>query len=179
MELGKFEEAEKQYQIVENVVSNPKPEECLDLWRYSQHLFHSYGELWLSRNDFEKANDYANKCLAIAEPGKSSKYIVKARRLRGQVFLKKGEIESAENEIKAALKLAKKVGNPPQLWKTYVINGDLMKICNKPDLAKAAYLKAMQTIENVAKELSNTNLRKTLLNSIYVKSISENLKNLE
>ncbi|MCK5103390.1 MAG: AAA family ATPase, partial [Cyclobacteriaceae bacterium] len=111
MEIGKIEEAEKQFQIVEKIVSNDKPEERLDLWRYSQHLFHSYGELWLIRNEFGKAMDYANKCLTIASQGKSNKNIVKARRLRGQVFIKKGEIESAENEIKIALELAKKVGN--------------------------------------------------------------------
>ena len=57
MEIGKLSEAEEQFKIVEKVVENPKPEQRLDLWRYSQHLFHSYGELMLMKNNDSKAFD--------------------------------------------------------------------------------------------------------------------------
>jgi hypothetical protein len=43
------------------------------LWRSSQHLFHSYGELWLVRGDPDKALAYADGCLALAEPSESSR----------------------------------------------------------------------------------------------------------
>ena len=35
-------------------------------WRYSAHMFLSLGHLWLARGDARKAEDFAERCLAIA-----------------------------------------------------------------------------------------------------------------
>jgi hypothetical protein len=57
------------------------------LWRYGQHLFHSYGSLWLERGDLAAALACADECLSGATPTDSPKNIVEAHQLRGQVFL--------------------------------------------------------------------------------------------
>ena len=103
---------------------------------------------------------------------------MKARRLRGQVYLRRADLESARSEILTAIDLAKEVGNPPQLWKTYVAEGDLMKIFNEPSPAKVAYSNAIRTIENVAEKLHSSKLKKSLLNSDYVKGLREKYHNL-
>jgi hypothetical protein len=57
------------------------------LWRFAQHMFHSYGELWLARAEAKKAMSYADECLDLGEGGESGKPVVKTRRLRGQTLL--------------------------------------------------------------------------------------------
>jgi len=62
--LGRLDEAEAHFRWVEQVARNPRPQDHFMLWRYSQRLFHSYGELWLRRGDAAKALAYADECLA-------------------------------------------------------------------------------------------------------------------
>ena len=68
MALGDLDGAEAEFRHVEAVVRHPLPNQTMDLWRYAQHLFHSYGELWLIRGDADRALAYADECLALAEP---------------------------------------------------------------------------------------------------------------
>ena len=103
---------------------------------------------------------YANKCLSIAEKGKSGKYLVKARRLRGQVHLNRQDIRAAHEEISLALDLAKQVKNPPQLWKTYIAQGEVFENAGQHELAKESFLNAKEIIDQVASELNDARLSK-------------------
>ncbi len=169
--LGRPDEADEQFQRVEQVVRNPRPQDRWMLWRYSQHLFHSYGELWLVRGDYDKALACADECLALAEQSDSRKNIVKGCRLRGQVFLAQGKLPEAEKELATALEIAQQVGNPPQLWKTQAALGNLRKAQGRPDDALQAYRDAIAVIEGVAARLSDGSLRDTFLNSDHVQGI--------
>src|SRR5205823_5244799 len=104
--LGRPEEAEEQFRTVEAVVRNPRPHERWMAWRYSQHLFHSYGELWLDRGEPVRALAYADECLELAEHNSSMKNVVKGRRLRGQALLAMGRLDQAEQELSASLEVA-------------------------------------------------------------------------
>ena len=169
--LGRLDEAEEQFRTVEQVVRNPRPQDRWMLWRYSQHFFHSYGELWLARGDYDKALAYADECLALAEPSRSKKNVVKGRRLRGQLFLAQGKLAEAEKELATALEIAQQVGNPPQLWKTQAALGDLRRAQGRLDDARQAYRDAFAVIERVAARLSDESLRETLLGSEHVQGI--------
>ena len=141
------------------------------LWRYSQHLFHSYGELWLARGDYDRALAYADECLALAVPSDSKKNIVKARRLRGQVFLAQGKLPEAEKELATALEFAQQIGNPPQFWKTFAALGDLRQAQGRAEDVRQAYRDALAVIERVAAGLSDESLRETFLSSDHVRNI--------
>jgi tetratricopeptide (TPR) repeat protein/transcriptional regulator with XRE-family HTH domain len=169
--LGRMEEAEAQFQVVERIVRNPRPTDHWMLWRYAQHLFHSYGELWLARGNLAKALAYADDCLERAEASDSKKNMVKACRLRGEVFLGRGELSSAEVEFDRALEIARRIGNPPQLWKTLVAIGSLRQAQNHRNSAKLAYNEALATVEQVAAHLPDTGLRETFLTSSHVQHI--------
>jgi tetratricopeptide (TPR) repeat protein len=176
MALGQGKEAEEHFRWVEQVVRDPKPPERWMLWRYAQHMFHSYGELWLARGDAEKAMTYAEECLALAEKSESRKLIVKARRLRGQTLLALGQTAEGERDIEVALAIAKDIGNPPQLWKTYVALGDLRKAQGRAEDAKAAFGEALAVIEAVAGDIADEALRETFLSSPHVEAIRETSK---
>ena len=141
------------------------------LWRYSEHLFHSYGELCLARGDHAKALTYADECLQLAEPNDSKKNIVKGRRLRGQALLAQGKLSEAQQELATALEIAKEIGNPPQLWKTYVALGDLCQAQGQTEDARKAYGDALAVIDGVAADLTDVSLKETLLNSDHVQEI--------
>ena len=140
-------------------------------WRSSQHLFHSYGELWLARGDLERASAYADECLELALFNSSDKNVVKGRRLRGQILLACGRIQEAEEELAAALATACEMGNPPQLWKTHAAIGELRLAQGKTDDARAAYGEALSVIGGVAGSLNDEQLRETLLRSKHVEGI--------
>jgi tetratricopeptide (TPR) repeat protein len=84
--LGQPDAAEQEFKTVEAVVRNPTPAQRWLLWRYSLHLFASYGELWLDRGHPSKALAYADECLHLGGHSTSRNYVVRGRRLRGQRF---------------------------------------------------------------------------------------------
>jgi class 3 adenylate cyclase/tetratricopeptide (TPR) repeat protein len=169
--MGRQKEAEAHFQQVEQVVRKPRPQDRYMLWRYSQHLFHSYGELWLLRGNAEKALSYADECLELAENSNSLKNIIKGRRLRGQALLAQGNLNEAEQELMTALKDARQVGNPPQLWQTHVALGDLRHFQGKNDEAYQAYADALSVVDEVASNLKDQSLRDTFLKSGQIQEI--------
>jgi tetratricopeptide (TPR) repeat protein len=171
--LGRLDEAETQFQVVERIVRNPRPADRWMLWRYAQHLFHSFGELSLDRGDTSTTLAYAEECLALAEASDSKRNIVKARRLRGEACLVRGEIPAAEAELDRAIGVARRLGNPPQLWKTLVAIGNLRESTQDPTAAHAAYDEAMTIVERVACQLEDARLRETFLASPHVRRIRQ------
>jgi class 3 adenylate cyclase/tetratricopeptide (TPR) repeat protein len=172
--LGRFEEAEGSYNMVESVVRDPGSyRETFAMWSYSQHFFHSYGELWLARGEYERALSLADECIQLAESTNRPKNVVKGRRLRGQVLTAQGKFDEAEPEIEMALAIAKEIGNPPQLWKTYVALGDLRNAQGQEEDAREAFGEALAAIERVAGDLGDDKLRETFLSSPHVLGIRE------
>jgi class 3 adenylate cyclase/tetratricopeptide (TPR) repeat protein len=173
LSLGRLDEAEEQFQKVEQVVRNPRPQDLWMLWRYSQHLFHSYGEIWIARGNLDKSITFTDECLALALQSNSQKNIVKGSRLRAQVFLAQGKQAEADQELSIALEIAHRVGNPTQLWKTYAVVGDLRQAQGRPDEASRAYTAALSIIKEIAGGLHNESLRDTFISSPPVQEIHQ------
>ena len=72
-------------------------------------------------------------------------------------------VAQAEQELAAALEIAKEIGNPPQLWKTHAAIGALRLAQGRPDEARAAYRDALSVIDDVAAKLEDESLRETFL----------------
>jgi tetratricopeptide (TPR) repeat protein len=168
--LDRPDEAEEQFRIVQQVAEGPLPD-SFAFWRYSQRLYHSYGELWLSRGDLGRAAGYAEQCLDLAEGNISRKYIVQGRRLQAQVRMAEGGLDEAEQDLAVALELAHDVGNPPQLWKTYAALGDLRLAQGRAKEARQPYREALSVIDTVAASLTDEELRDTFLASNDVEQI--------
>ena len=149
--------AEEQFKKVEAIFRNPAPADHWMLWRYSQHLLHSYGELHLKRGNTEKSLEFGRECLAMAERSSARKNVIKARRLIGETLAANGDLEAAAVELQEALAVARTVGNPTQLWKTLAALGEF-------DEANAV-------IERIAASLSDDAMRETFLGSRYVSEV--------
>ena len=170
--LGHLDKAEEQFQTVDQVVRNPRPQDHYSLWRYSQHHFHSYGELWLARNKPQKALSYADECLILAENSDSRKNIVKGRRLRGQAFMALGQLAQAEKELTTAMDVAQQVGNPTQLWQTFAAMGDLYALREHLNDARQSYQEALDVFDRVAAGLDDTTQREILFASAAAQEIA-------
>lgn len=169
--LGRLDEAEDYFRQVEEVVHHPGPTQLWVHWRFSERFLHSYGELRLVRGDAAAALALADECLALASRNGSTKVMVKGRRLQGQALAAQGRLDLAEQELDAALVMAKQVANPPQLWKTFVALGDLRRAQGRTEDAGHAYRDALAVIEGVAAGLTDESLRATFLASDHVQGI--------
>src|SRR5581483_8854329 len=152
---GDLDAAEKEYSGVEKIFRNPAPHEVWMLWRYGQHMLHSYGELHLKRGKTEKAAAFARECIAIAERSSSLKNVVKGRRLLGQALAADDKPDEAERELRAALDVAREIGNPTQLWKTLDALGDVLAAAGRNDEASDARREAIAVIDGVASSLQD------------------------
>jgi tetratricopeptide (TPR) repeat protein len=144
-------------------------------WRYAQHLYHSLGELWLTKGEAAQALEFADECLRLAEPTMSRKNLVKGWRLKGQALLAQGQGEQAEAALSRALTIAREIGNPPQLWKTYQALGALYESQADLERARAAYQSALEVIAGVAQRLQDQELYRTFLAARPVQEIRERL----
>jgi class 3 adenylate cyclase/tetratricopeptide (TPR) repeat protein len=144
-------------------------------WRYAQRLYHSLGELWLTKGDAAQALEFAEACLKLAEPTMSRKNLVKGWRLKGQALLAQGQGEQAQAALSRALTMAREIGNPPQLWKTYQALGALYESQAGLERAQAAYQSAIDVIDGVAERLQDQELQRTFLAARPVQEIRERL----
>jgi class 3 adenylate cyclase/tetratricopeptide (TPR) repeat protein len=145
-------------------------------WRYLQHCCHSLGELWLTKGDAEKTLQFAAECLQLAEPTKSRKNIVKGWRLQGQAYCLQGKLAEAEAVLQKVFALAKEIGNPPQLWKTYQALGELYEKQGATVQARSAYASATEVIDRVASQLQDQEIKQTFLSARQVQEIQERRK---
>ncbi len=166
--LGHKEQARRDLEQL--YASLPQLQEWMK-WRYSQHLRHSLGELLLGLGEQGEAMRLADECLALADRTESRKNIVKARRLRGQIFLARGKLNEADGELAAALQTALQISNPPQVWKTYAALGDLRKAQGRLGDANQAYRDALAVIQNVAARLQDPSLKEGLGNLPLAKEL--------
>ncbi|MFC1718209.1 hypothetical protein ACFL6S_31425 [Candidatus Poribacteria bacterium] len=84
-----------------------------------------------------------------------------------------GKLAEAEKELSTALKVAHKIGNPPQLWKTYVALGELRQAQGRSNDALQAYHDALSVIHDVVTGLTDESRRNTFLNSEHVREIRQ------
>jgi len=115
----------------------------------------------------------ADECIGLSERTNRPKNVVKGRRLRGQVLTAQGMLDEAEADIEMALAIAKEIGNPPQLWKTYAALGELRRAQGRNPEAREAFAEAIRVIDGVAETLEDASLRETLLSSAQVGAIRQ------
>jgi class 3 adenylate cyclase/tetratricopeptide (TPR) repeat protein len=164
--LGRLNDAQRILEAVETETQRPASwgEDWMK-WRYSQYLAASLGDLWLARGEPERALRFADTCLAGAIPTGSRRNIVKARRLRGEGFTALGRHDEGAAELDEALRVAREVGNPAQLWKTLAAFGRLAAARSRDAESVAMHREALAILEGMAAGLTNPELRATLLAS--------------
>jgi tetratricopeptide (TPR) repeat protein len=131
-------------------------------WRYSMHLFAGLGQLFLTRGELDKAREFVNRCVDQATRTASRKYIVRGRRLRGELAMVQRRWDDAGAALREALDGAVVLGNPSELWKTHEAFGHLREAEGKREDARAAYSAAAEVVDQMRGRLSTPALRAAL-----------------
>ncbi|MBW2174227.1 MAG: hypothetical protein JRF64_06220, partial [Deltaproteobacteria bacterium] len=167
---GDLKVAKDFFDRVYNIVRDPNTSEMM-LWRYSNRLYANLGEFWLAREDTVKAWEFAEQALEIARRTNSKKNLAKGWRLEAEIALFNKQWDKAESALKRALTMAQSIGNPTQLWKTYLTMGRLHTEVKRLDMAFQAYQAARTIIEQIQRNLRDPGLRSSLVNSPLIKKI--------
>lgn len=128
-------------------------------WRYSQHLFAGKGDASLAADNPAKAEDFCNQCLELATRTGSKKYLVRGWRLKGEIAVARLQWEEAEEAMRKALEFAKRVGNPTQLWKTYLALGQLYCGTGRVKPSRASFAAAHKVIDGIGGSLRTPELK--------------------
>ena len=162
--------AEEIFDRVSHLVADPATSEYMR-WRYSTHLFASLGELWLSRGDPAKAGEFVEQSLKIANRTNSRKYLVQVQRLKGEVALLNKKWDDAGDALQKALTIARAIGNPTQLWKTYLALGRLHTEAKQQEMAEQAFDAAREVINKIMENLQDPKLSTSLKNHPLIRQI--------
>jgi class 3 adenylate cyclase/tetratricopeptide (TPR) repeat protein len=144
-------------------------------WRYSQHLFAGLGETWLALDDSSKAGDFCNQCLDLATRTESRKYLVRGWRLKGEIAKARLNWEEAEEALRKALTVAKRVGNPTQLWKTHLVLGRLYHDTRRADSARVSFAAAQKVIDGIGRSLHTPELKEDFEGSPIFRTAHEQI----
>jgi len=172
LEQGDIGLAKEFLEGVLRIVRDPATSEWV-LWRYSTHLFSSLGELWLTRGDSTRAQEYADQCLKIAKRTNSRKYLIKGLRLKGEIAFSRRQWEESKAALEKASTIADAISNPTQQWKTYLAMGRLHTEVKRPELARQAYQAAHEVISKIKGSLRDSGLRTSLESSPLVRQVYE------
>ncbi len=104
--------------------------------------------------------------------------MVKGWRLRGQAFCVQGRLAEAEAVLHKAHTLARELGNPPQLWKTYQALAELYERQGAAEQARSAYASAIEVIDEVASRLQDQEIKRVFLSARPVQEIREKMERL-
>jgi len=142
-------------------------------WRYTTHLFASFGEFWLARGDLNQAQKFADQCLDRAGRTNSRKYLVKGWRLKGEIAAARKQWDEAQAAFQQALNFAEVISNPTQLWKTHFAMGKLYAAAAKQEKARVSYLAARDIIDHVKKGLQHPELQNSLASYSLIRRVYE------
>jgi len=131
-------------------------------YRFSIRLYADLGTFWLRRGDLDKATAFADQSLDLATRSTARKNLVKGWRLKGEIALARRAWKEAEAWLQRALTLAQAVGNPPQLWQTHAVLGQLHTALRQPDQAQQALQAARDVIDHVKIRVQTPVLRTSL-----------------
>jgi hypothetical protein len=90
-----------------------------------------------------------------------------------QLAIRPGELALAAIELRKALELARRLGNPPQLYRTLAAVGDLRRAQWDESAGRRTYRHALAVIDGVGAELADPSLRERFLSSSEIERIRE------
>lgn len=149
------------FESVYKLVGNPATSDWMK-WRYSQHLFAGFGEACLARDRVDKAADWADQCLALADRTRSTKYLIRGHRLKAAIARARRDWDAAEAALAQALAFAAHIDNPAQAWRTQLAHARLCADTDRHDQAARATEAARRLLHRLRAGLQDPALAESL-----------------
>jgi len=141
-------------------------------WRYGMHYQLSSAELALARGEPGRARQHIETCQVTAERTRSRRYVIRASRLLAECHVAGGNLVEAERLLAAAVRDAKTLGNPPQLWHAGLALGRVLHGLGRRDEATATWREALDVVEAVARTVPE-DVRASLLGAAFSATLQE------
>jgi tetratricopeptide (TPR) repeat protein len=155
---GDLVQAQDVVEGVHRLAKDPSTSEWMR-WRYSTHLFATMAHIALARGDQDAAREWTDRCLELATRSHAPKNLVKGWRLRGEIALARRQWDDAASALTQALGIARTIGNPPQLWRTYDALTRLHDARREPDAARRTAAAAREVLDRIKGRLRDERLR--------------------
>ena len=155
---GDLVQAKEIAEGVNRLVKDPSTSEWMR-WRYSTHLFATMGDIAAARGDHAAAREWADRCLEIATRTHAPKNLVKGWRLRAEIAMARRQWDDAAAALAQALGIARTIGNPTQLWRTYDALTRLHDARREPDAGRRAAAAAREVLDTIKNGLRDERLR--------------------
>ena len=91
--------------------------------------------------------------------------------MEGEIAAAHKRWKEAEHYLAQALDIARRIGNPPHLWKTHLAFGRLYEESGRAELASKAYIAARRVIDQVQTSLRTEELRASFERAALVQKI--------
>jgi hypothetical protein len=134
-------------------------------------------EHWLGRGDPGKAGEYALGLRETALRYEAHKYVALAHSLLGQIAIVEGKPAEAEKQFATALEELGRHPAPLVAWKIYATLGRLRLQLSDPSSGREAFARALEIVNSMAANVSDENLRTTLMDSTAVREILAGAEN--
>jgi len=140
---------------------------------YLRPLFHlGFGEYWLTQNEWEKAEEQANKLCALSALPPDPTYLALGHRLLAEVAIGQKALDKASVEVEQALSYLRKTEAPLAAWQVYATAAELesrRECFSEADAYRqrsAKILRSLAESMDEADSLRQSVLRYPLLNGV-------------
>jgi len=146
--------------------------------RWKPKCLIALGELSLKQGNIEECERYLAELDShgLTDLFPFTKHQVRAGHLKGALLTAKGQPEEAEAELNLALRRAVELEMPAQIWKSHRALGDFYAAQDQAKKAGPHYREALQTIQDIAKNLTDPDLKQNFLESASILELSANAK---
>jgi tetratricopeptide (TPR) repeat protein len=125
----------------------------------------------LHRNDFSQAGTFIQKGLERTQELHMRKREGGFLRLLGEVQIRHGESDNAIKNISEAIAILKEIGNPRQLWEAHASLASAFDRIGRASEGREQWSAAAEVIHNLAKGLSDRELREGFLQAEAIRGI--------
>jgi DNA-binding winged helix-turn-helix (wHTH) protein/tetratricopeptide (TPR) repeat protein len=133
--------------------------------QYLMPLFNlGLGEYWLTRNQWEKAEEHAKKVCEFAALPPDPTHLALGHRLLAETAMGRKELDTASAEVEQALCWLGKTEAPVAAWRVYATAAELERLCGNSQEAETYRHRSAEILGRFVKSMDETDgLRESLL----------------
>lgn len=114
----------------------------------------SIGALYGTRGDYARALSYYERSLKLAEEAGDRERIASTLNKIGNAYVSLRKYEQALDAAQRSAATAVRVGLPGRFWQARTTEGDAHRLAGRPAPARAAYLEAIKTVEELRAQVA-------------------------
>ena len=138
-------------------------------------VLYELGRAYLATGNLDAAGQSLEGLLGVADRCELREYQIRGRWLQGRFALAKSDLDEALEALEDAHARAEAIGSRLILWRTDSALGDVHRAAGRSAEAKAAYLRAWETLHTVAATLPDEEAQRSMLAAPLAAELQERM----